>query len=659
MALLRNSFFFVFLIVLSGRVMAQVNICRCNTSQQVTVCYLSRDEYCYNDPGCNHSLDGSFMKNYLAAKLQNASNFSGAGISKCKMNLKKMTKLSSVQQINDEKCDIFFVGSFGIDTLKNFNKLNSDKTSVPARVLNYIRTWSLQCESNLAIVAQAEAAPWGYVVNDANVNPNTALADPAKFNIFSGPFGDLTQFLQGGSYQGVITKTPASGSLILAKDANNRPTVAFDVLTNDFILGDIGILCGNAGNLSLGSLINQNNSNDVLAANMFALGCSITTGNKFTDEEVFICQGDDYSLPNGDIVNKEQVVADSFKLANGCDSVHFYKVFFYDQESSVLYENLCEGDSVKYVFDNAVFNEANPAGIGMLKNRLGCDSMVTVNLIYNKNTLKDIIEYPCHNSGYKTSIGNKTFDEARPFGIAKLKNLKGCDSTVTVKLNFLHPDTSQVYFIKCKGDTIRFDNKDYKAGAIYSLTYKAVNPCDSIVLLTIDTFSSASYNFPKSVLIEQSTPFIFKNTVSDAVSDIEWEDADGLSCLDCLNPTFNASSFPATFTVHLKDINACAYDVKINALYKCSPTIANAFAPNSVSGNDEVSFSSPCPLSSFSVEIYDRWGNKVYHSKRAEDTWDGRYNGQLQLPGVYTYKISYIDLSGNSKVEYGNVTLIR
>lgn len=655
-----EKYIFLFLMCVIGqKTYAQLASCRCNTTNQVTICYLSVSDYCYGNPGCNHALDGDFMKDYLVPKLLNKSNFGVNGIASCQMNLKKMSNLNSVKQINDAKCDIFMVGSFAIDTLQPNFQVNSDKTSVPKRVLNYIRNWSMQCESNLVIVAQAEAEPWGYTIQNQNQNPNTAIEDPAKFNIYNGPFGSLTSFSQGGSYQGVITKTPATGSLILAKDLNNRPTVAFDVITNDFILGDIGILCGQAGNLSYGSLINQNNSNDKLAGNMFALGCNITKGNKFTDEDVFICQGISYTLPNGKVVNKEQVVADSFKLENGCDSVHYYKVFLYDQESSALYKSLCEDDTSKYVFDNGIFDKSNPMGIGKLKNRNGCDSIITVNLVYNNHTKANIIDYPCIGVGYQRIVGKDIYDELNTQGVSKIKNAKGCDSTVTVKLNFVHPDTTRLLFTKCRGDSVTYDGKAYAAGAIYSIKYKAINPCDSIVLLTIDTFPASKISIPNEIRIQQYKPYVFQNKVNDDIIGIEWEPQDGLSCLDCINPTFNVATFPSTFAIKLSDVNGCLYRFNINAIYRCGPQLPNVFAPLSSSGNDKVGFSSTCPINKFSVAIYDRWGNAVYRSNDAQQSWDGRLNGQLLLAGVYTYVVKYEDLDGKMNVDYGNVTLVR
>jgi gliding motility-associated-like protein len=634
---------------------AQIS-CDCNKTNQITVCYLTKEEYCSGYDGCQHSLDGAFMIDYLVPKLLNPKNYGPGGISKCKLNLKKIINLKSTKEINKANCDIFFVGSFAVDTISN--NVNSDKTSVPTNVLKYIKTWSEECESNLVIVSQAEATPWGYTIENRNFNPNKAIVDPSKFNIFTGNFGGLVSFDQGGSYQGVITKTPTTGHEILAQDANKKPTVAFDLLTKDFILGDIGILCGQAGKLSYGPDVQLLNGNDVLAANIFSLACEISTGNKFTDEIVNICQGTPFTLPNGVVVNKEQVVADTFESANGCDSIHFYKVFLRDQEATNIFKTGCKGDSTRFVFDNAIFDETNPIGTGILKNAYGCDSLINVRLTFNENSKADYLFTPCQNSGFEFKVGFDTYNETKRSGITKIKNKIGCDSTVNVKLVFNQPDTTEIYFKRCIGDTVSFDNKDYLAGSIYSLKYDAINPCDSFVILTIDTFPSSKFKIPNEIELSMYEKFTFKNEIDNKVFEIKWDQLSGLSCTDCENPTFQVNEFPSTFVVNLKDLNNCEYRVDINAIYNCGPILPNAFAPNSASGNDKVSFYTPCPLDNFEANIFDRYGNKVFSAIDSSNAWDGSYNGQKLLPGVYTYKVNYRS-NGRDRISYGNITLLR
>ncbi|MEZ4938455.1 MAG: PKD domain-containing protein [Crocinitomicaceae bacterium] len=63
---------------------------------------------------------------------------------------------------------------------------------------------------------------------------------------------------------------------------------------------------------------------------------------------------------------------------------------------------------------------------------------------------------------------------------------------------------------------------------------------------------------------------------------------------------------------------------------------------------------------SFSVTVYNRWGEVMWESRNSEVGWDGTYLGQLVPDGVYVWKITTKRLRDDSKVErYGHLTIIR
>ena len=245
----------------------------CDTDENVDLCYLSGADFCGNSGFCaEYSLDGDWMINALTAKLESANNFGPNGTVDCELELKKLDDVPSVQSINDCGCDIIFLPNVFVDP--NTNIQNLDETYIPEYILQNIFDWSLECDNNLVIAAQAEAGLWGYTMQNANVNPNTPVVGTTLNSIFDGPFGMLDFFNQGGTYQGVFTSTPSTGIEVLANDANGNITVARDVFTNDIVVGDIGIFCsGGAGEVSPGP--NILNNNDILICNMFALACQL------------------------------------------------------------------------------------------------------------------------------------------------------------------------------------------------------------------------------------------------------------------------------------------------------------------------------------------------------------------------------------------------
>ena len=88
--------------------------------------------------------------------------------------------------------------------------------------------------------------------------------------------------------------------------------------------------------------------------------------------------------------------------------------------------------------------------------------------------------------------------------------------------------------------------------------------------------------------------------------------------------------------------------------------LPNAFAPD---GNgDNVAFRPAGVLryvTDFRMEIYNRWGERIYETGDMEAGWDGtnQRNGRRATPGVYLYLVSHGGIEGLQRYE-GTVTLV-
>lgn len=92
--------------------------------------------------------------------------------------------------------------------------------------------------------------------------------------------------------------------------------------------------------------------------------------------------------------------------------------------------------------------------------------------------------------------------------------------------------------------------------------------------------------------------------------------------------------------------------------------IPNAFSPNGDGINDvfTVSFGSDLQPIGIQGVIYDRWGNLVYTSRAIPFVWDGYFNSETRMPGVYAYMIAVQYMEGaivKEKVKSGDVSLIK
>ena len=117
-------------------------------------------------------------------------------------------------------------------------------------------------------------------------------------------------------------------------------------------------------------------------------------------------------------------------------------------------------------------------------------------------------------------------------------------------------------------------------------------------------------------------------------------------------------------TYIVTDSNACgkASDSVHVIVESCScfPLIPTAFSPNDDGVNDKYGAVSPCTPTYFLLEIYNRWGERMFISNVITDWWDGRYKNVVQPLAVYVYYMKFTDpYTGITYSQSGNVTLMR
>lgn len=87
--------------------------------------------------------------------------------------------------------------------------------------------------------------------------------------------------------------------------------------------------------------------------------------------------------------------------------------------------------------------------------------------------------------------------------------------------------------------------------------------------------------------------------------------------------------------------------------------IPNAFSPNDDGNNDWLEFFAGWDITSFNIQIFDRWGAKVFGTSTVGDFWDGRHNERLVNTGIYTYVLIYESSETGSNKTTGNITVLR
>lgn len=86
--------------------------------------------------------------------------------------------------------------------------------------------------------------------------------------------------------------------------------------------------------------------------------------------------------------------------------------------------------------------------------------------------------------------------------------------------------------------------------------------------------------------------------------------------------------------------------------------ISNMFSPNNDGVNDSY-FIHHSNISSYSMNIFNRWGINIKRLTEQDSIWDGLYNGLPVSEGVYFYTIYYQDLLGETFSTSGIIQLVR
>jgi len=92
--------------------------------------------------------------------------------------------------------------------------------------------------------------------------------------------------------------------------------------------------------------------------------------------------------------------------------------------------------------------------------------------------------------------------------------------------------------------------------------------------------------------------------------------------------------------------------------------VPNAFSPNEDGENDlfEIYFQENIVINSFLVEVFDRWGNKIFKSNSPEAKWDGMFLNRPLPMGVYSVmiRLDYTDdFQSSSKLIRKEVAILR
>jgi len=151
------------------------------------------------------------------------------------------------------------------------------------------------------------------------------------------------------------------------------------------------------------------------------------------------CAGDSYALPDGSTTTVGGSFGPyPFTTASGCDSLVNVSLTLNPSTTGNVNHTGCTGDGYSVVVNGNTYDESTPTGTETIDhgNANGCDSVVTINLVFNPEVTGNELYSGCEGDGYSVVVNGTLYNEASPDGTETLTSVLGCDSVVTINLFF-------------------------------------------------------------------------------------------------------------------------------------------------------------------------------------------------------------------------------
>ena len=370
-----------------------------------------------------------------------------------------------------------------------------------------------------------------------------------------------------------------------------------------------------------------------------------------------ICQGQEYEFNGNFYTENNNTATDTFSSVGGCDSIVTLNLTVLPAIADSMDIQICSGQT--FFFDGIEYSESISGITATFQNANGCDSVVMMNLSVKPAPQTVDLSFEACNS--YTFEGVSYSESITLYHI--FRDVDSCDSIVRrvfIIINNTAFDTIQAEI--CMGETFHFNGTDYTTTGKYAYTTTGDNGCDATIILDlkvhplpdidlmIHSASDHSFCIGDSVTIAASggLNYIWSNAYAQLLGKGEQIRA----VLPELHNILKATGI---------DTNGCADTaiMNIDAEPCCVLLMPNAFSPNGDGINDyfgPVTYGHPVQ---YQFQVYNRWGQRVFISYRAEDQWDGSVYGKPAPVGTYYYQVSGKCISGAEINQSGVVTLLQ
>ena len=199
----------------------------------------------------------------------------------------------------------------------------------------------------------------------------------------------------------------------------------------------------------------------------------------------------------------------------------------------------------------------------------------------------------------------------------------------------------------------------------YSVEITDTNGCQSVVSTTVTSSGDVNVSvWTDNNMLVQGESTLIQTDVTPSSSGVtyQWNPGVGLSCTTCASPVATPSQ-TTTYTVVVTSAEGCQHTDSITIFVEqlCGDFhIPTMFSPNADGHNDGfcVHGSEGC-ITSFEIQIFNRWGEMVYQSEDPTECWDGTHKGKILNTAAFVFRLKATTEQGVSVEESGSFNLVR
>jgi|GEM_PF-845723 len=346
----------------------------------------------------------------------------------------------------------------------------------------------------------------------------------------------------------------------------------------------------------------------------------------------------------------------SVQSVTGCDSLTIMNMTITLADTTVLYDTTCFHPDGYPWYGNRLTQSGTYTHT--LTNRHNCDSVLILRLLVHDDrpTTENVLLQDCQSVTYK---GHTYFSDTSLADT--FRNVHFCDSHyVVTNIKVHYPQTQYIDTTLCGQETFTLNGITYGNPGTYLQQYTDRQGCDSNIRIQIWLSSLPVFSIdvtPKDKLLCLGDTVHVK-AEGDYIFDWKGLPVDSI---DNRHQSYYLDSLRKTFPFTVTNRFGCTIEDSLLFLAdKCCELIfPNAFSPNNDGLNDRFGPFYVSGLNDFyRMQIFNRWGQRVFISFNVNEQWDGTFNSKRATADVYYY---YVEYTCNDKRKYefkGNFTLI-